>query len=92
VNAPAVAFAEWHARLEDACRGLHAIRGVVALADTASTQDAPETRAAAAGTLVTAWRQTAGRGRFGQWPQVVDHPRAAVGHIAEVKQVVGHGK
>jgi BirA family biotin operon repressor/biotin-[acetyl-CoA-carboxylase] ligase len=66
VNAPAVAFAEWHARLEDACRGLHAIRGVVALADTASTQDAPETRAAAAGTLVTAWRQTAGRGRFGR--------------------------
>ena len=62
----AVAFAGWQARLDDACRGLHAIRRVVALAETASTQDAPKTRAASAGTLVTAWRQTAGRGRFGR--------------------------
>lgn len=66
MNPHAVAFAGWQARLDDACRGLHAIRRVVALAETASTQDAPETRAASAGTLVTAWRQTAGRGRFGR--------------------------
>lgn len=68
MNQPAVAFAEWPARLADACRGLRTIRTAVALAETASTQDAAETRAAAAGTLVTTWRQTAGRGRFGrQW-------------------------
>lgn len=66
MNPHAVAFAGWQARLDDACGGLHAIRRVVALAETASTQDAPETRAAPAGTLVTAWRQTAGRGRFGR--------------------------
>lgn len=66
MNPPAVAFADWPARLRDACVGLRAIRGAVALAETASTQDAPETRAASAGTLVTAWRQTAGRGRFGR--------------------------
>lgn len=66
MNPHAVAFAGWQARLDDACRGLDAIRRVVALAETASTQDAPETRAARAGTVVTAWRQTAGRGRFGR--------------------------
>jgi BirA family biotin operon repressor/biotin-[acetyl-CoA-carboxylase] ligase len=42
------------------------IRSAVVLAETSSTQDAQETRAARAGTLVTAWRQTAGRGRFGR--------------------------
>ncbi len=66
MNRGCAPFAEWQARLDDACRGQHAIRRAVALAEAASTQDAPETRAAPAGTLVTAWRQTAGRGRFGR--------------------------
>jgi BirA family biotin operon repressor/biotin-[acetyl-CoA-carboxylase] ligase len=66
LTAHAVAFTCWQPRLDEACRGLRAIHSVVALEETASTQDAPETRAAQAGTLVTAWRQTAGRGRFGR--------------------------
>ena len=66
MNPRAAAFADWQARLEDACRGCSAIRSVATLSETASTQDAPETRAAAAGTLVTTYRQTAGRGRFGR--------------------------
>lgn len=61
-----VAFAEWPARLEAACGACTQLRAAVALPDTPSTQDAPETRAAARGTVVTAWRQTAGRGRFGR--------------------------
>ena len=62
----AVPFAQWQARLSAECLRLAQIRGAVALAETSSTQDAPETRAARPGTLVTAWRQTAGRGRFGR--------------------------
>lgn len=61
-----VPFAEWPARLAQECLSLRHIRRAVALAEAESTQDAPETRSAAAGTLVTAWRQTAGRGRFGR--------------------------
>jgi len=61
-----VAFAEWQGRLSAECMRLGQIRSAVALAETSSTQDAQETRAARAGTLVTAWRQTAGRGRFGR--------------------------
>ena len=61
-----VAFAEWQGRLSAECMRLGQIRSAVALVETSSTQDAQETRAARAGTLVTAWRQTAGRGRFGR--------------------------
>jgi BirA family biotin operon repressor/biotin-[acetyl-CoA-carboxylase] ligase len=61
-----VAFAQWQGRLSAECMRLGQIRSAVALAETSSTQDARETRAARAGTLVTAWRQTAGRGRFGR--------------------------
>jgi BirA family biotin operon repressor/biotin-[acetyl-CoA-carboxylase] ligase len=51
-------------------------RAAHALAETPSTQDARETRSAAAGTVVAAWRQTAGRGRFGrQW---IEHSTAGV--------------
>lgn len=62
----AVPFDAWHARLEAACADLRTIRAAVTLHESESTQDAAETRAAIAGTLVTAWRQTAGRGRFGR--------------------------
>ena len=44
---------------------MSSITQAVVLLETPSTQDAPETRAARAGTVVTAWRQTSGRGRFG---------------------------
>ena len=63
-----VAFAAWDARLSAACAQTELFRRVHALEETPSTQDARETREAPAGTVVTAWRQTAGRGRFGrQW-------------------------
>lgn len=62
------AFAEWPAALEAACAATSLFRRAHVLESTPSTQDAPETAAAAPGTVVTAWRQTAGRGRFGrQW-------------------------
>lgn len=61
-------FAHWPRRLEAICAETTLVRRAIALEETLSTQDAPETRAAPIGTLVTAWRQTAGRGRFGrQW-------------------------
>lgn len=62
----AVAFTHWAARLESACAATALFRRVHALEETSSTQDAPERRAGAPGTLTTAWRQTAGRGRFGR--------------------------
>jgi BirA family biotin operon repressor/biotin-[acetyl-CoA-carboxylase] ligase len=68
VSANAAEIECWRLRLNHACAALRSIKRVVVLDETPSTQDAPETRAAEAGTLVTAWRQTAGRGRFGrQW-------------------------
>lgn len=63
-----VPFAAWASRLGAACEATDLFRVVHALSETDSTQDAAETRAAHPGTVVTAWRQTAGRGRFGrQW-------------------------
>lgn len=68
MSASRVDIDSWRLRLNGACAALRSIKRVVVLDETPSTQDAPETRAAEAGTLVTAWRQTAGRGRFGrQW-------------------------
>lgn len=68
MSASGVDIDSWRWRLNHACAALGSIKRVVVLDETPSTQDAPETRAAEAGTLVTAWRQTAGRGRFGrQW-------------------------
>lgn len=61
-----VALADWPARLAAVCAETALFHRGIALEETASTQDAPETRGARAGTLVTAWRQTAGRGRFGR--------------------------
>ena len=61
-----VPFAAWSERLNDACSSCALFRTAIALQETPSTQDAPETRAAPTGTVVTAWRQTAGRGRFGR--------------------------
>lgn len=62
----AAPFSAWQPRLDACCASLQFIRSAVAIEQTASTQDAPEARAARPGTLVTAWRQTAGRGRFGR--------------------------
>ena len=59
-------FSAWRARLDAACAGTTLVRQAFALEETPSTQDAPETRDAAPGTVVTAWKQTAGRGRFGR--------------------------
>ena len=61
-------FAQWQPRLDAACAQAALLHRAIVLEETPSTQDAPETRAARPGTVVTAWRQTAGRGRFGrQW-------------------------
>jgi len=59
-------LAEWPARFAAVCAETALFHSGIALEETASTQDAPETRGARAGTFVTAWRQTAGRGRFGR--------------------------
>ena len=56
----------WTRRLEHVCAGCSIFRSVCVLESIASTQDAPETRSAAIGTIVTACRQTSGRGRFGR--------------------------
>ncbi len=42
------------------------IRRVIVLDETASTQDAEETRSAESGTVITALRQSSGRGRLGR--------------------------
>lgn len=60
------ALADWQPRLDALCAPSSRFRRAIVLEETASTQDAAETRAASAGTFVTAWRQTAGRGRFGR--------------------------
>jgi BirA family biotin operon repressor/biotin-[acetyl-CoA-carboxylase] ligase len=59
-------FSAWRARLDAACAGTSLVPHAFALEETPSTQDAPETRDAVPGTVVTAWKQTAGRGRFGR--------------------------
>jgi len=61
-----VPLADWPARLAAVCAETALFHRGIALEETASTQDASETRGARAGTFVTAWRQTAGRGRFGR--------------------------
>lgn len=64
----AAPFARWQPRLDAACAQAALLHRAIVLEETPSTQDAPETRSARPGTVVTAWRQTAGRGRFGrQW-------------------------
>lgn len=63
---PAAACRVWAEQLTKACASCIVLRHPVVLEETPSTQDAPETRGAVAGTFVTAWRQTAGRGRFGR--------------------------
>ncbi len=59
-------FAAWLSTLETHTARCTLIRRAIVLEHTASTQDARETLDADSGTLVTAWRQTAGRGRFGR--------------------------
>ncbi len=59
-------FDQWQSRLEAACSASENFRHAITLNETASTQDAPQTRDACAGSVIAAWRQTAGRGRFGR--------------------------
>ncbi len=62
------AFASWQQQLDRACAQCVLVRRAVVLAETTSTQDAVETADAPSGTVITTWRQTSGRGRFGrQW-------------------------
>jgi len=56
----------WRRVLAAACARTSLLREAFVLAEVASTQDAPETRSARPGTLVTTLRQTQGRGRFGR--------------------------
>lgn len=63
----------WRRRLEETCGGCTILRRACVLGSVASTQDAPETQKAVVGTVVTACRQTAGRGRFGrQWADTAE--------------------
>lgn len=66
-------FHAWQPRLDTLCAGRAVFRRAYVLEETPSTQDAAETRDASPGTFVTAWRQTAGRGRFGRhWDDTGD--------------------
>jgi len=58
----------WPERLERAAAvaGARWIRRIVVLRETASTQDAARAAGPVHGDFVTAWRQTAGRGRLGR--------------------------
>ena len=77
-------FSEWAERLDAACARSATLRTAHALAETPSTQDAPETRAAGPGTVVAAWRQTAGRGRFGRvWSDIATAGVAATFVVAD---------
>jgi BirA family biotin operon repressor/biotin-[acetyl-CoA-carboxylase] ligase len=63
----------WPDALERVCAGLRHIRKVRVLRETASTQDAALACEMDAGLLVTAGRQTAGRGRLGSaWADTAD--------------------
>lgn len=63
----------WPDALERVCAGLRHIRKVRVLRETASTQDAAVACEMEAGLLVTAGRQTAGRGRLGSaWADTAD--------------------
>ena len=66
MNMPRVTFDHWQSRLEAACHASENFRHAFTLAETPSTQDAPQTRDARAGSVIATWRQTAGRGRFGR--------------------------
>jgi BirA family transcriptional regulator, biotin operon repressor / biotin---[acetyl-CoA-carboxylase] ligase len=64
----------WPSQLEAAARVTAGrFRRVIVLAETGSTQDAARRMGAAAGDIVVAARQTAGRGRFGRvWADTAD--------------------
>lgn len=64
----------WPDALEQACAGATHFRHVRVLRETASTQDAAEAGGLPVGSLVTAGRQTAGRGRLGHgWADTDEH-------------------
>jgi len=63
----------WPDALERACAATRTFRIVQVLRDTDSTQDAADRLGAVVGTLVTAGRQLAGRGRLGaRWADTAD--------------------
>ena len=82
----AAEISAWRERLDALCtRGTVFTRAVV-LEQVASTQDAPEARGGAMGTIVTAWRQSAGRGRFGRpWSDTGEDGVAAT-FVVEAQQ------
>lgn len=64
---------EWPPRLERALAEGRVIRRATVLRETESTQDAAQRLGAIPGELITAWRQTAGRGRLGRrWLDTMD--------------------
>jgi BirA family biotin operon repressor/biotin-[acetyl-CoA-carboxylase] ligase len=62
----AIPLEAWPARLDHAIAGTRLLRTARVLAETASTQDVARSFAGEPGTVVVAWRQTAGRGRLGR--------------------------
>ena len=63
----------WPDAIESALAGCNTLRDAVVLRETASTQDHARAAGVAPGTLVTALRQTAGRGRLGRaWEDTRD--------------------
>ncbi len=70
---PVVPIEDWPQRLEDAVALTRQFERVIVLQETDSTQDAAKRLHAAAGTVVVAARQTAGRGRLGRpWADTLD--------------------
>jgi BirA family biotin operon repressor/biotin-[acetyl-CoA-carboxylase] ligase len=70
--------ARWRRALSDACARTTLFREAFVLPEVESTQDAPETRAARSGAIVTTLRQTRGRGRFGRsWEDTAEAGVAA---------------
>jgi BirA family transcriptional regulator, biotin operon repressor / biotin---[acetyl-CoA-carboxylase] ligase len=62
----AVPIDEWPDRLERAIADCAQLKRIFVLRETDSTQDAAQRMNAIAGDVFIAWRQTAGRGRFGR--------------------------
>src|SRR5262245_26919004 len=73
MDAP-IPFERWQPELQKFVAARCTIaRKVTALQETASTQDAARQLCSVAGDVVVAWRQTAGRGRFGRaWADTAD--------------------
>jgi BirA family biotin operon repressor/biotin-[acetyl-CoA-carboxylase] ligase len=75
----AIPIDDWPQRIEAAMKErCELFSRITALRETESTQDAARTLGAKPGDVITAWRQTAGRGRLGRsWADTQDHGIAA---------------